>query len=258
MSRLHTQLKTQVQNKVNVATQTQDKEAAQAQDMIDTQAQDIKLNEIFSFDDDDIDNYEKAYQQCIRDYYYEHNQQSDERNLISINEQQTSFTSLADPQQVRNDMDDERNSNGQQIPFTPLVNVQQVNVMNDELKENNTTTTNENDMLFLHETLQDRSGKTVVKCKECGKIFRSDVKFRLHIKEKHKDKNKLLCWICYRLFPTKRSRISHAKQKEGLANHFRDKHPGERFQKVSTNISKSPIPTEKDVLDILNIADLNN
>jgi hypothetical protein len=94
-------------------------------------------------------------------------------------------------------------------------------------------------ILFLHETFQRRSGAIITKCKECKKKFNNGKQFKIHFRKEHKDK--MLCWFCYQVFPTKEAHTEHMKRNHpkehhctlcqrkfsdetGLKSHFRAKH----------------------------------
>ncbi|RIA99331.1 hypothetical protein C1645_800694 [Glomus cerebriforme] len=110
---------------------------------------------------------------------------------------------------------------------------------------------NGDDAIFLHEIIETRSGISL-KCKKCDKTFKSHVRFRYHVKEKHQ--YNWLCLVCYQVFLSGRDRGIHMRKHHtkdfpctlctkkcydiiGLREHFRAKHPGEKFPQLPTNLS---------------------
>ncbi|GBC03534.1 hypothetical protein RclHR1_05180011 [Rhizophagus clarus] len=115
--------------------------------------------------------------------------------------------------------------------------------------------TNEDGAIFLHETIETRSGSTVLRCKECGKNFKNHVRFMFHAKERHQ--YKWLCLVCFQVFLSGRDRGVHMRRNHkkeysctlctkscyditGLREHFRAKHPGSTFSQTQSSVPSQP------------------
>ncbi|CAB4416767.1 unnamed protein product [Rhizophagus irregularis] len=131
--------------------------------------------------------------------------------------------------------------------FSEILNMES---FNDSINE-----INGDGAIFLHETIETRSGSIILRCKECGKNFRNHVRFMYHAKEKHQ--YKWLCLVCYQVFLSGRDRGIHMRKNHkkdysctlctkacyditGLREHFRAKHPGSTFPPTQPSIPSQP------------------
>ncbi|CAG8435637.1 10808_t:CDS:2 [Rhizophagus irregularis] len=131
--------------------------------------------------------------------------------------------------------------------FSEILNLES---FNDSINE-----INGDGAIFLHETIETRSGSIILRCKECGKNFRNHVRFMYHAKEKHQ--YKWLCLVCYQVFLSGRDRGIHMRKNHkkdysctlctkacyditGLREHFRAKHPGSTFPPTQPSIPSQP------------------